>query len=187
MVRSKSVMLKSFVNLVRRESGGAQVRCTLYKQVMNLQFVFCGWSMVQSLFMHTIISWNKELYTTFSHSVSFSCLIFLGAFHTSRLLSDACASIYYEVFIPVLYWKLQSSSSLSCFSQAISNCHLPNTRSLLDRKDSVTSFAQFAIKGFLFIKNQLPVPESRSPQVLRQDAFPLPPGPRDACLTRAWN
>ena len=42
------------------------------------------------------ISWNKELFTTFSYSVSFSCLIFLGAFHTSRLLSDACIFVRFN-------------------------------------------------------------------------------------------
>ena len=192
MVKSKSVMLKSFVILIRRESGSAQMRCTLYIRLMNLQFVVCGVWMVHGIviFYAYKISWNKELFTTFSYSVSFSCLIFLGAFHTSRLLSDACIFVRFNSLRGLHTSFIMKATISLVFPRLSAFATLRNTRSLLGREEPVTSFVLFVYQVvfcMFFIKNQLPVPETRSPQVLRQDAFPLPPGPRDACLTRAWN
>ena len=97
------------------------------------------------------ISWNKELFTTFSYSVSFSCLIFLGAFHTSRLLSDACIFVRFNS-LRGLYTSFIMKATISLvFPRLSAFATLRNTRSLLGREKPVTNFCIVCLLSCFFV------------------------------------
>ena len=74
------------------------------------------------------ISWNKELFTTSSYSISFGCLIFPGAFQTSRLPPDACRFLRFNS-LRGFYTSFILKATISRFSQAVGIRH-PATRCL---------------------------------------------------------